>query len=73
MLNQIKELAIKLAPRLIEIRRHIHAHPELSGEEYQTSAFVAGVLSSSGLQVQEGIGKTGVIGELRGTGKAKQA
>ncbi|MEA5514158.1 M20 family metallopeptidase [Nodularia sp. UHCC 0506] len=64
MLTNIKDLATKLAPRLIEIRRHIHAHPELSGQEYQTSAFVAGVLSSSGLHVQEGIGKTGVIGEL---------
>jgi amidohydrolase len=67
MLTRIKDLAIKLAPRLIEIRRHIHSHPELSGQEYQTAAFVAGVLSSSGLHVQEGIGKTGVIGELQGT------
>ncbi|NEU72602.1 amidohydrolase [Hassallia byssoidea VB512170] len=68
MLTRIKDLAIKLAPRLIEIRRHIHSHPELSGQEYQTAAFVAGVLSSSGVHVQEGIGKTGVIGELQGTG-----
>jgi amidohydrolase len=69
MLTRIKDLATKLAPRLIEIRRHLHSHPELSGQEYQTSAFVAGVLSSSGLHVQEGIGKTGVIGELQNTGK----
>lgn len=68
MLTQIKDLSKKLAPRLIEIRRHIHSHPELSGQEYQTSAFVAGVLSSSGLHVQEGVGKTGVIGELQGNG-----
>ncbi|MEA5583413.1 M20 family metallopeptidase [Nodularia harveyana UHCC-0300] len=68
MLTRIKDLATKLAPRLIEIRRHLHSHPELSGEEYQTSAFVAGVLSSSGLHVEEGIGKTGVIGELQNTG-----
>ncbi|MDB9323416.1 M20 family metallopeptidase [Nodularia spumigena CS-591/04] len=68
MLTRIKDSATKLAPRLIEIRRHIHSHPELSGQEYQTSAFVAGVLSSSGLHVQEGIGKTGVIGELQNTG-----
>jgi amidohydrolase len=66
MLNHIKDLAIKLAPRLIEIRRHLHSHPELSGQEYQTAAFVAGVLSSSGLQVQEGVGKTGAIAELLG-------
>ncbi len=69
MLTLIKDLAIKLAPRLIEIRRHIHTHPELSGQEYQTAAFVAGVLSSSGLRVQEGVGKTGVVGELQVTEK----
>ena len=66
MLPRIKDLAANLAPRLIEIRRHIHSHPELSGCEYQTSAYVAGVLSSCGLHVQESIGKTGVIGELKG-------
>ncbi|MEQ8996462.1 MAG: M20 family metallopeptidase [Coleofasciculus sp. B1-GNL1-01] len=66
MLSRIKDLAQDLAPRLIEIRRHIHAHPELSGQEYQTAAYVAGVLSSCGIVVQEGIAKTGVIGELVG-------
>lgn len=69
MLTQIKDLAEKLAPRLIEIRRHIHAHPELSGQEYQTAAYVAGVLSSCGLHVDEAVGKTGVVGELTGNGK----
>ncbi|MTJ14116.1 amidohydrolase [Anabaena sp. UHCC 0187] len=67
MLNRIKDLTTNIAPRLVEIRRHIHAHPELSGEEYQTAAFIAGVLSANGLHVEEGIGKTGVIGELQGT------
>ncbi|MEQ9621118.1 M20 family metallopeptidase [Coleofasciculus chthonoplastes] len=66
MLSRIKDIAQNLAPRLIEIRRHIHGHPELSGQEYQTAAYVAGVLSSCGIVVQEGIGKTGVIGELVG-------
>ncbi|MBD2294615.1 amidohydrolase [Anabaena sphaerica FACHB-251] len=67
MLTRIKDIATNLAPRLVEIRRHIHSHPELSGQEYQTAAFVAGVLSSSGLHVEEGVGKTGVIGELHST------
>lgn len=67
MLTRIKKIANNLAPRLVEIRRHIHSHPELSGQEYQTAAFVAGVLSSSGLHVVEGVGKTGVIGELHST------
>lgn len=66
MLTRIKDIAADLAPRLIEIRRHIHSHPELSGQEYQTAAYVAGVLSSVGLHVKEAVGKTGVIGELKG-------
>ncbi|MDE5103956.1 MAG: hydrolase, partial [Trichodesmium sp. St19_bin2] len=67
MLNRIKELATTLAPRLIEIRRHIHSHPELSGQEHQTASYVAGVLSSCGLHVREAIGKTGIVGELKGS------
>jgi amidohydrolase len=67
-LQHLRNIAQNLAPRLIEIRRHFHAHPELSGKEYQTSAYVAGVLSSCGLQVREGVGKTGVVGELAGNG-----
>lgn len=68
MLSQIKDIAAKLSPRLTEIRRHLHSHPELSGQEYQTAAYVAGVLSSCGLQVQELVGKTGVLAELAGSG-----
>jgi len=67
MLPKIKELAETLAPRLIDIRRHIHSHPELSGQEHQTAAYVAGVLSSSGVRVRESVGKTGVVGELVGS------
>ncbi len=71
MLSQIKTLAENLAPRLIEIRRHFHAHPELSGQEYQTAAYVSGVLSSYGIHVQEAVGKTGVVGNLQGNGSKK--
>lgn len=66
MLTRIKDVAETLRPRLIEIRRHIHSHPELSGQEQQTAAYVAGVLSSCGIVVQEAVGRTGVIGELVG-------
>jgi amidohydrolase len=66
MLDRIQEIATNLAPRLIEIRRHLHSHPELSGQEHQTAAYIAGVLSSCGLQVKEAVGRTGVVGELKG-------
>ena len=51
-------------PELLELRRHLHAHPELSGEEHQTAALVAGELRSLGWRVQEGMGRTGVVAEL---------
>lgn len=70
MLSRIKDIATKLSPRLIEIRRHLHSHPELSGQEHHTAAFVAGVLSSNGVHVREAVGKTGVIGEVQGTPSA---
>jgi amidohydrolase len=38
MLSRIKDIAATLAPRLIEIRRHLHSNPELSGQEYKTAA-----------------------------------
>lgn len=66
MLAEIQQLTERLAPRLIEIRRHLHTHPELSGQEYQTAAYVAGVLSSCGIHAQESVGKTGVVGSLEG-------
>ncbi|WP_320676018.1 amidohydrolase [Prochlorococcus sp. MIT 1300] len=49
---------------LIELRRHLHAHPELSGEEYQTAALVAGELRKIGWRVKEGVGRTGVVADL---------
>ncbi|KGG14613.1 N-acetyl-L,L-diaminopimelate deacetylase-like [Prochlorococcus sp. MIT 0602] len=54
-------------PDLIELRRHLHAHPELSGEEHQTAALVAGQLKEYGWTVTESVGKTGLIAELGNT------
>ncbi|WJI30317.1 M20 family metallopeptidase [Thermosynechococcus sp. B3] len=66
MLARIRQITQTLTPRLIEIRRHLHRYPELSGQEHQTAAYVAGVLSSAGLTVQQDVGKVGVIAELAG-------
>ena len=49
---------------LLELRRHLHAHPELSGEEHQTAALVAGDLRQLGWSVREAVGRTGVLAEL---------
>lgn len=46
-------------------RHHLHRHPELGFSEQQTADFVAELLKSWGLEVVEGIGKTGVLGILK--------
>ena len=53
---------------LIERRRDFHRHPELAFEEWRTSGIVADELQRLGLEVQTGVGKTGVVGILEGAG-----
>ncbi len=50
--------------------KHLHANPELSYQEHQTAARIAGELKAAGLEVTTGVGGTGVVGLLRnGPGK----
>ncbi|MFK7994761.1 MAG: M20 aminoacylase family protein [Granulosicoccus sp.] len=56
-----------LLPEVIEWRRHLHNNPELGYEVHQTAAFVADKLRTFGVdEVVEGIGKTGVVGVIKG-------
>ena len=50
-------------------RRELHQHPEICYEEVWTSDFVATKLESFGVEVHRGMGKTGVVGVLRGNGE----
>lgn len=52
---------------IIALRRDFHTHPELGYEEVRTSGIVAQRLRDLGLEVRESVGKTGVIGVLRGS------
>lgn len=64
--QELDRNAAAIAPKVIAWRRDFHAHPELSYEERRTSAAVAAHLRALGLDVREGLAKTGVIGVLRG-------
>ena len=57
---------------VIAWRRDLHAHPELGLAETRTAAFVAEHLREMGMEVREGVGRTGVVGVLRGTGSGLQ-
>jgi amidohydrolase len=53
-----------LFPKLVETRRDIHAHPELSNEEERTAALVATRLRDLGLEVKTGVAKHGIVALL---------
>lgn len=54
-----------IAEEMIEIRQQIHQYPELGFEEFETAKLVADSLKRWGYQVETGIGKTGVVGQLK--------
>src|SRR5262245_59926229 len=56
----------KIHAELRDIRRDIHAHPELAFQENRTSQLVADRLTAWGLEVHRGIAKTGIVGVVRG-------
>ena len=57
---------------LVAIRRDLHAHPEIGFKEERTSGVVAEKLASWGIEVHRGVGKTGVVGILRGKGEGRR-
>jgi len=63
---RIREEAARLEPRLIELRRDIHSHPELAFEEVRTAGIVAAELARMGISHRTGVGRTGVLGVIEG-------
>jgi hippurate hydrolase len=63
----VKNRFAELLPEIAAIRQDIHAHPELQFDTQRTSGLVAGKLRAFGCdEVVEGIGRTGVVGVIRG-------
>ena len=63
--ERIRQLAKQFAPEYIAVRHHLHAHPELSYQEFQTSAFVQDHLRKMGIPFEVMAG-TGVVGMIKG-------
>ncbi len=60
----IDEELARLGPFLTETRRHLHAHPELSGQEKETTRFVADALTQAGIAFRMGPGGRGLFTEM---------
>ena len=70
--EKIKSLSKQYFNEIVDIRRHLHANPELSFEEYNTSAFVAKKLEEFKISYKTGYVKTGIIALIEGKNPAKK-
>jgi amidohydrolase len=66
-MSELQAAIASYLPELTAFRRDIHAHPEIGLEEVRTSALVAESLRAWGIDVTENVGKTGVVGTIRGS------
>lgn len=64
--DQIKTLAKQFAEDVVQIRRHIHANPELSFQEFETAKYVAEQLRALGIEPKEGVAGTGLTAIIKG-------
>ena len=62
--KELLEKAQSIHEQLIAWRRDIHMHPELSFQEFRTARMVAETLNSMGIEVETGVGKTGVVARI---------
>jgi amidohydrolase len=69
LLDKIKELASAFFQETMTIRRHLHAHPELSCHENETAEFIARKLTDYGIPFTRNVAKTGLVGLITGTAK----
>lgn len=71
MIEKIKALAAKYSSEFIEVRHHLHANPELSYQEFETSKFVQEKLKTFGISF-EIKATTGVVGLIKGKNPGKR-
>lgn len=64
--KKVESLAEQQVSKVISWRHHFHEHPELSNREFKTGEYIAAHLKKLGLEVQTKVGKTGVVGILKG-------
>jgi amidohydrolase len=64
--SKIRELAARFYQETVELRRHMHRHPELSFQESETAAYISSKLSQWGIPHQTGISGHGIVGIIEG-------
>ncbi|MFD1850011.1 M20 metallopeptidase family protein [Oceanobacillus bengalensis] len=71
MLNKIHNAIDELYPEMVEIRRYLHQHPELSFQETKTAQYIADFYEQLGIPYQTNVGGKGVVATLKGAKPGK--
>jgi len=64
--EKINQFSNDIEAEVIAWRRHLHKNPELSNREFKTAKYIAKHLRKLGIEVEEGVAKTGIVGLLKG-------
>ena len=70
--EKIRSLALENFEEIRDCRRHLHQHPELSFQEFETSAFIQKKLTEYGIPFKNNIAKTGVVALIEGKNPSKK-
>jgi amidohydrolase len=68
----IRSLSQKYFKKAVEIRQHLHQHPELSFQEFKTSEFIQKQLADAGIEFKIGFVKTGIVALIKGKNPGKK-
>ena len=72
MIEKIKQLSEQYFQEIVEIRRHLHQHPELSFQEFETSKFIQQTLTDWGIEFKSGYVNTGIVALVKGKNPEKK-
>ncbi|MEI8085579.1 MAG: M20 family metallopeptidase [Paludibacter sp.] len=72
MKTQIQKLTAQYADYVVGCYRHLHAHPELSFQEFETAQFIVNELTKMGIPLKSGIGGNGILGRIEGRNPSKK-
>ena len=72
MKDKVKALAKEYLKEITQVRRHLHANPELSFKEYKTSKYIREFLDQEGIPYKAGYVETGIVAHIEGKNPSKK-
>ncbi len=66
LLEKVKKLSNQYFKEIVSIRQHLHAHPELSFCEFETSKYILSKLKEFGIECRSGVAGTGIVALIKG-------